>query len=333
MMSALVVAALLAVPALAFTLWPLCRRGSQEGLLPLPPDPREQLLEEKRRAYGALRELAFERDAGHLSDDDYAALRARYEAHAARILKGLDDLGPAPEALPPAVPLQAVGPQTSRRLPWTRRPIAIGAGSVLLVIFGIALGLGAARYSEPDPTGGGPVPGTRPLAPALGPGAAGGPAGAGRGPLGDGLESGATSGAPAATSPGPLPPEMLQGMLQAARTSLFEGRYTEAIAAYQAVLKRDPQNVDALTHLGLIVALGGHADVALDTLDRALAIDPDYPAALLYRGQVLYELKQDYRAALTSWEKFLARVPRGAEHERVAALVMEARRRAGSPVP
>ena len=44
-------------------------------------------------------------------------------------------------------------------------------------------------------------------------------------------------------------------MLQAARQSLFEGRYSEAIAAYQAVLKRDERNVDAMTHLGLIVAV------------------------------------------------------------------------------
>src|SRR4029450_12863456 len=33
--------------------------------------------------------------------------------------------------------------------------------------------------------------------------------------------------------------------------------YGEAIAAYQAVLKRDPKNVDAMTHLALIVAIGG----------------------------------------------------------------------------
>src|SRR5256886_13264130 len=80
-------------------------------------------------------------------------------------------------------------------------------------------------------------------------------------------------------------------MLQAARASLFEGRYGEAIAAYQAVLKRDPKNVDALTHLGLIVAIGGHADTALETLDRALAIDPTYPPALLRSEEHTSELQ------------------------------------------
>src|SRR5207244_4112755 len=85
---------------------------------------------------------------------------------------------------------------------------------------------------------------------------------------------------PARVAPGrPLPPEMLRGMLQAARSSLAQGRYSEAIAAYQAVLKRDPNNVDATTHLGLILAVGGgpeHADRALEIFDRALAIDPNY---------------------------------------------------------
>ncbi len=120
---------------------------------------------------------------------------------------------------------------------------------------------------------------------------------------------------------------MLQGMLQAARTSLFEGRYSEAIAAYQAVLKRDPKNVDAMTHLGLIVAIGGHADAALETFDRALAIDPNYPPALLYRGQVLYEAKSDRDRAIQSWEKFMAVVPAGEERERVAKMIADAKAR------
>jgi tetratricopeptide (TPR) repeat protein len=84
-----------------------------------------------------------------------------------------------------------------------------------------------------------------------------------------------------------IPPEMLARMLAAARQSLFEGRYQEAIAAYQAVLKRDPKNVDAMTHLGLIVAMGGHADAALETFNKALILDPKYGPALLYKGQSL----------------------------------------------
>ncbi len=125
-----------------------------------------------------------------------------------------------------------------------------------------------------------------------------------------------------------MTPEVLQGMLQAARASLFAGRYGEAIAAYQAVLKRDPKNVDALTHMGLIVAIGGHADTALQTFDNALAIDPNYPPALLYRGQVLDEAKHDVPGAIRSWEKFVAVTPEGEDRARVAQMIAEAKSRA-----
>jgi lipoprotein NlpI len=55
------------------------------------------------------------------------------------------------------------------------------------------------------------------------------------------------------------------------------------------VLKRDAENVDAMTHLGLIVSIGSHADAAPETFDKVLAIDPKYPPAYLYRDQVLFE--------------------------------------------
>jgi len=302
----LLVAATIGIPALAFALWPLLRRGGAPRLLPLPRDPREQLHEEKRAAYRALRELEFEHDAGHLSDDDYAALRERYETRAAEILAALDALGAPPE--PPAPRRQVAG----ARVPWTRRPVTIAIGAVALLGFGVALGLGTAWYAAPDGSAGMPASGARPLErPAnTPPGAAPSLANAPR---------------------GPVTPEMVAGMLQAARASLEAGRYGEAIAAYQAVLKRDHRNVDALTHLGLILGLGGHADVALETFNRVLQIDPNYPPALLYRGQVLYELKRDYVGAARAWDKFLAVVPAGEDHDRVAALAREAHARARAP--
>jgi tetratricopeptide (TPR) repeat protein len=268
----------------------------------VPADAREPLLEQKRQVLGALRELAFEHEAGHVSADDYRELRARYEAEAAQVLTELDRLG----AVPPAA--EAAAPASARRSRGWRHPLALTAGGVALVVFGVAIGVGIVRYTEPDPTAGIPMPGSRPLAriepvPPRPVGSAAG--GAAR----------------------PVSPEMLRGMLDAARTSLFAGRYSEAIAAYQAVLKRDPKNVDALTHLGLIVALGGHGDTALETLDRALAINPDYPPALLYRGEILLSAKRDHDGAIRAWERFLRVVPAGEEHERVKRLIAETRAR------
>ena len=299
----LVMVLVIGIPALAFALWPLwSRRGPT--ILPLPPDPREQLLEQKRQAVRSLRELSFEHEAGHISDDDYADLRARYEGETAAVLVELDRLGPAPAPPPPVVATRGRG--------W-RHPLAIGAAAAAVLVFGIGIGAGIVRYTTPEPPSTAPMPGSRPFA-----------------PMGSGPPSAAGAPPSAGGAPRAVTPEMLQGMLGAARSSLFEGRYGEAIAAYQAILKRDPKNVDAMTHLALIVAIGGHADAALETLDKALSLDPNYPPALLYRGQVLYESKQDTAGAIKAWEKFLALTPPGEDRDRVTKMIAEAK---ASPAP
>jgi tetratricopeptide (TPR) repeat protein len=294
----------LVLPALAVVLWPL-RRGAGGASAPAPerpPDDRRLELEEEKVAlYRALRELEFDHEAGHLSDADYDGLRVRYETRAAGLLTALDALGPALAPWGPAAPAPA--PATAP-VPWTRQPTVLTAGAGLLLVFGVIIGINAGRFTERDETT--TPPGAR--LPVPDPGAS--PVG----PPTVRLEPGK-----------PIPPEMVAGMLQAARLSLFDGNYSQAIAAYQAVLKRDAKNVDALTHMGLIVAIGGHADVALETLDKALAIDPRYPPAYLYRGQVLFEQKQDYAGAVKSWQQFLALVPKGENHDRVAQLVETAK--------
>lgn len=307
-----VAAAIIAIPALAFTLWPLLRKDGASGLLPVPPDPREQLAEQKRALMRALRELEFEHGAGHVSDDDYADLRARYEREAADVITDLDRLGAAPEAAP-----RAAVDATPRRSAFLH-PAALIATGVGVLVFGIAIGVGIVRYTAPDPTAGMPIPGSRPLA-ELSP-APGAPPSAG----------GATT-----TEGGTrreISPEILRGMLDAARQSLFAGRTREAASAYRAVLDRDRQNVDALTHMGLILAIEAGAtqntqmiDHAIETFDKALALDPNYSPALLYRGQVLYEAKQDTAGAIKSWEQFVAIAPPGEDRDRVLKLIAEAK--------
>jgi tetratricopeptide (TPR) repeat protein len=289
----------LAVPVAVLVLWPLLRsRGSAPATPRKGDEKRLELGEERTAVYRALRELDFDHEAGHLADDDYRALRATYESRAAAALRALDALGgPATTPAPRSAPTRAPAARG-----WTRSPVTLAAGAVLLLVFGVVVGVSVGRYTEPAPAA--PMPGAPMVS---------------MPPVDD---------RPPAAEPGrPLPPEMLAGMLQAARQSLLAGRYSEAIAAYQAVLKRDPRNVDALTHLGFIVALGGHADTALETIDRALAIDPDYALAHYYRGQVLYEAKRDAAGAIKEWERFVALVPSGPEHDQVQALIKDARAR------
>jgi tetratricopeptide (TPR) repeat protein len=305
----LIAAAIIALPFAMFVAWPLLRTRGAPVLLPLPPDPREPLLERRSAALRALRELDFEHESGHVSDDDYAELRARYEAETADVLRELDRLGAAP-ARPERAPHEP-GPAAATPGSGWRHPLALGGAAIALVVFGVALGVGIVRYTEPDRTAGEPMPGSRPLASLADPAA--------------------PAGAPAAGGQ-PLAPEMLRGMLNAARQSLFAGRAQEASAAYQAVLKRDPENVDALTHLGLLLVMSADGerrteliDHGLQLFDRAVKLDPGYAPAYFYRGQVLYDVKGDRDGAVAAWEKFVEVSPPGEDRDRVVKMIADAK--------
>lgn len=294
----------LVLPALGLVLYPLFRTrlaGRGEVALPVEPDRGLELREEKAGIYRAIKELEFDHEIGHVSEDDYRASRDRYEARAAQIVIALDALPPAPVD----APADGRGPVPDARATprsWWRHPAALGGGACLLLALGVVIGIGAGRskVSAPPPS---------------------------RAGLPAAMQKGAPPpGAPALARPGDPPPAgTLGGMLQAARQSLNQGRYQEAIAGYQAVLKRDARNADALTHLGIIVAIGGHADAAIENFDKALSTSPDFPPAYFYRGQVLYHAKHDYAGAVRDWERFLALVPRGEEHDRVVGFIKEAR--------
>ncbi|HEV8309726.1 MAG TPA: tetratricopeptide repeat protein [Methylomirabilota bacterium] len=286
------------VPAGLFVLWPLLvRRGPSR---PVALDDGVAALEaEKVLALRAIRELELDREAGLLADDDYEELRTRYEGRAAAILRQLDALGPRPSAIAGAA-RRAAPPH----VPWTQRPLVLAGGALAILVFGVVLGVLVVRFTGPAP----------PEMRAELPGPAAAP------PTGEG------------GSARPIPKAMLEGMLRAAHASLDAGRYPEAIAAYKAVLKRDPQNVDAITHLGVILALAGHADAALEAFDRALAIDSSYPHALWDKARVLYELRQDYAGAIAAWERFVAVAPPGDDREQALSRIGEARARlTGAP--
>jgi len=259
---------------------------------PAAEDARIALEGEKAMTFRALRELDGERQAGLLAEADYAGLRVRYEAQASAILRRLDALGPAPR---PPVP---AAPPPGALTPWTRQPAVLTLGAFALLGFGVTLGALATRYTAPAP----PEPMAAP-APATAPGSA-----------------------------RPLPPAMLEGMLRAARASFEAGRYEEAAAAYQAVLKRQPENVDALTHFGALLAMAGHVEAGLGHLERALALRGDDPEALWYKAGVLYRLRHDYPGAIAAWERFTAVAPDDVARDQARTLIHEARARlAGSP--
>ena len=112
---------------------------------------------ESRRPIARSRSSTFDHEAGSLSDDDFQALRDRYEGRAAELLT---EARRARRASRAAACRRA--PELRPRAPGRRSPAAIVAGGLALLALGIALGVGVSRYSaagQTDRPAGQPHPG------------------------------------------------------------------------------------------------------------------------------------------------------------------------------
>jgi hypothetical protein len=98
---AVVLVVLLSVAVVAAVAWPLLRSGSTTEQ-PAPADPvedeRREAREDLDRSLAAIREIETDHQAGHLSDEDFAALDAAERARAVEIIRRLDELGTEREA-------------------------------------------------------------------------------------------------------------------------------------------------------------------------------------------------------------------------------------------
>lgn len=124
----------------------------------------------------------------------------------------------------------------------------------------------------------------------------------------------AGSRAPGDTITGDIP-ATTQELLTEAATLARDGRYVEAMEAYDRVLEQSPDDVEALAEKGLLLmSLSQAADrpvlrsEARSTLDQALARDPDNPRTLFYLG-LWHDLEGDDEAAEARFQDALANDP------------------------
>lgn len=81
-----------------------------------------------------------------------------------------------------------------------------------------------------------------------------------------------------------------------AAKSLAAGDYASAERGFQAVLRAEPQNIAALSNLGVIYSHTNRADQAITTYRRALRLSPDDKALLLNLGLVYFRQEAHAKA-------------------------------------
>src|SRR5439155_21417078 len=92
--------------------------------------------------------------------------------------------------------------------------------------------------------------------------------------------------------------------LALASQRLAERKYREASSIYSHVLSRDPDNAEALSHLGICVAVLGNVTLGLELMAKAVALQPGWPKYHSNLGEMLrlfgrfQEAEASFRASL-----------------------------------
>jgi tetratricopeptide (TPR) repeat protein len=237
-------------------------------------------VDEREFLLRSIRDLDAEWAAGDIDEDDYRSLRDEYTARAAAVLRGEPD--PVEVSLEPEVADAAVGRagRPSRRR--NRTLMAVGGS---LVVAGLAALLIASnvghRSSGQTITGNSQV--------ASGAAASGAAA------------SGAAASGAAASGRDPR--------LDQAQQLFAKGKAVDAIRLYDAVLRDDPRNAEALAYEGWMIRLAGLSDQGLQKETAAETADPGYPDAHFFRGVILFEDKGDAADAVKELQFFLSDNP------------------------
>lgn len=276
------------------------------------PDEQARLETERDFLLRSLDDLEVERAAGDLDGEAYERLRDDYTARAAAVLRAIEGGGARRPVAAPAS--------------WRRRLIMAGilTGFAAVTAFLLVAGLGE-RLPGQTSSGNAQTAGSDPSAREIE---------AARAALAtrrSDLESRVRDN-----------PDDAGAHLELARLLLESGEVAGAVKEYDSAARLDPANAEALAYAGWVVYLVGRqseggagpelTDRALARLDKAVAAAPDYPDAHFFRGMVLFRGKEDPKAAVPEFERFMALVPAGPERDQVGQLLKLARQ-ASAPTP
>jgi cytochrome c-type biogenesis protein CcmH len=131
-------------------------------------------------------------------------------------------------------------------------------------------------------------------------------------------------------------PDDLAGWARLARAYKVQGRLAEAEQAYVKAGKLVEADPDLLTQYADLLAMRANNNLAgrpLVLVNKALALNPKHPMALMLAGSAAYQ-RADYALAVAHWEKVLTVLEPGSpDATQVTAEIADARAKGGLATP
>ena len=120
-------------------------------------------------------------------------------------------------------------------------------------------------------------------------------------------------------------PNDLAARLDLAHRYLDAGMIEESLSQYAVALELDPDDAEALAHVGIILFQSGRPEEALRSVERSLSTDPRYPEALFFQGVILLRGLDRPDEAITAFETYLDAAPFGVERGKAMDMIAQAR--------
>jgi tetratricopeptide (TPR) repeat protein len=112
-------------------------------------------------------------------------------------------------------------------------------------------------------------------------------------------------------------PDDLAARLDLAHRYLDAGMVERSLSEYAVALELDPDDAEALAHVGIILYQNGRSEEALRSVPR-------YPEALFFRGVILLLGLDRPQDAISAFETYLEAAPFGTERQTAKDLIAEA---------
>jgi TolB-like protein/class 3 adenylate cyclase/Flp pilus assembly protein TadD len=90
---------------------------------------------------------------------------------------------------------------------------------------------------------------------------------------------------------------------------LWKKQYEQAIVEAQQAIALDSNDADVYASLGLTLTCVGRPEEAVAVIEKAMRLNPHYPALYLFRLGLVYHLTGRYEEAITTLKRVLTRTP------------------------